>query len=218
MEMKRKKIILDLDSTLVHCIFKRTLKSDEDLKLYDFLDKHPELSNRIHKRVLIDSSDKKAKGLGKIDEVVIIMRPGLREFMSFLVSNFDVDIWSAGYRRYVRMIEEAIVPLEYLNMRRIVFSREDCTIQEEGKSVKVAKQLVCKNYDLTRTIIIDDRLDVCSNNFGNSIQIPPYEPHFNERSLLSNDNCLIRLMEFLSSEEVQNAEDVRNLNLNIFYK
>lgn len=215
---KKKKIILDLDSTLVHCIFKRSLQRKEDLKLYEDLDLNPNFSGRFCKRILIDSSDKKPKGIGKMDEVLIIMRPGLREFMEFLTTNFDVDIWSAGYRRYVRMLEEIILPKNELNSRRIVFSREDCEIIESGKYVKVKKQLSCKNYDMKDVIIIDDREDVCTNNSRNSIRIPAYTPDFTEKEITRPDVSLYKIMEFLSSDEVKEEEDVRNLNLNIFYK
>ncbi len=214
--VENKKIILDMDSTVVHCIFKKQLVSQKDIDFFDRICEIEELRDRVFKYTLIDSSDSKPKGVGKKDELLIILRPHLREFISFLKTVGNIDIWSAGYFRYVRMIESVIFQHESEFSPKNVFTRSDCFIQEDEDNVLVSKNLSLKFYDLSKTLIIDDRVDVCEENRGNSLLIPPYEPKFNLKNLLKEETSLLEIIKWMREINFKDVEDVRLLNTNIF--
>ena len=210
-----KTTILDMDSTIVHCIFRKSLKTKQEKDLFDNIESYPnynEIKDRIFKFNLIDSGDDKPKGIGKIDPVLIILRPYTRIFLAYLKEVSTIHIWSAGYFRYVRLIESVLFPPEHGYRTDKVMTRRDCILTENG----VNKNLKRKCYDESSTIIIDDRVDICNDNKDNSILIPGFEPNFDIESLLVEDNCLLLIMKWMKANNFKDAEDVRTLNKSIF--
>lgn len=212
---KRKTVIFDLDSTLVHCIF----LDKEKTNIYNELRNHSEfdkIKDFIEVHELVDCNNKKIKGVGSITKVLVVKRPNSFEFIEYLSSFANIDIWSAGYKRYVKMLNYVVFPERKGIKTRNVFSKEDCYIS--GKTV--LKNIKDKGYDLQTSIIIDDRADVCENNQNNAIQIPSFEPKLEADDIVNtikNDNCLGKIMEWMENNDFKNSEDVRNLDKNVVF-
>lgn len=213
MERVKNKIIFDLDSTLVWCWF---LDREEDKCNFEKIKKskkYNSIKNDIFIYRLVDAKDADKKGVGSINMIAIFLRPNLRQFLQYVSENFEVDIWSAGEMRYVRMINHVLNSIsENLRVTNI-YSKRDCILT----SKKVSKNISKKTYDLRKTIIIDDRRDVCEENCGNSIRIPEFLPKFDTFWEHFNECHLLTLMEWMKTNDLKNREDVRELDKrNIF--
>ena len=218
--LTNKCIVLDLDETLVH--------SNENLSELNSLGlmRDPQLidlRNRVYELSMDDVVYKKGQGLKT--EMWGITRPHVKEFLISCFAYFKVvAVWSAGKKKYV----ESIVDYLFKDIRRphIVYSREKCeTLNDSNKTLtKPLMKMINSEPGLDRymslenTFIIDDRKTVFEvPNPNNGIQIPPYEPKFNIRSLRTDDIALKQLMTWLLKPEVMNSSDVRLLNKeNIF--
>ena len=101
--------------------------------------------------------------------------------------------------------------------QKTVFTRENCQLtSNQTGNLTVAKNLLNEGYDLSKTIIIDDREDVVSCNERNSILIPPYNPKFTIGGILQDDDSLLRIIEWMKINNFDSVRDVRDLNYNIF--
>lgn len=193
----KKTVVFDLDSTLAHCFFIdkiENLSAFEKLKTNKNYDK---IKDHVHKCQLIDCMDKDKKGVGKLRTVVVFLRPNLKELLKTISKKYEIDIWSAGEMRYVWMLNHYIFSSHY-NVRNI-YSKRDTIITNNA----VSKNLKSKNYDISNTVIVDDRPDVCLENQGYSINIPRFEPNvFDPSSFFETyfrDNSLITLRNFLDN-------------------
>jgi len=210
-----KHLCLDLDNTLLCSFF----GYDQIIKLE--LDK-PEnkiLYNRLRIVNIIDSLNNEENGTGNISTIMIVFRPHLFTFLNFASSYFSkISIWSAGHDRYVRAIEAILFPKKILNqgvnVPYAIYTRDDCEFLPDYTTFK---ELTRKNFDVTQTLSLDDRSDTFSKNPHNGILIPRYEPLPTRESILSDDNSLLLLIDWLSSDEVVNCKDIRTLDKrNIF--
>ncbi len=208
--------VLDLDSTLVLCVFRNSLKTDEEKDLYDNIEKHEDydkVKDRIIKVVVPDISDNKPKGQGKMSEFMIIKRPYLNEFVDYLKQEkIETAVWSAGLDRYVRVLVHFLFePDEDFDID-IIYSRVHCKFEGDNYVIKSLKE---RGFDTTKTIIIDDREEICKDNHLNSINISPYEPKFTMKSIMRTDTALKKIVDWMKEVDFKNAENVEDLNKEI---
>ncbi len=198
-------ICLDLDNTLICACYKEDQISKINLN-------DPRLNGRCSLITLVDAFDHSPKGIGDSTRYLIVYRPYIKEFISFMISYFDkISIWSAGQERYVRAIEYLLFP--DINMYN-TYSYKDTVFLEDNTTYK---ELVRKDFNVKETFAIDDRSDTFSKNHENGILIPPYTPQFTTEGILKDDKTLLQLINWFKKEEVMNSKDVRNLNKsNIF--
>jgi hypothetical protein len=207
-------IYLDLDQTLIST-------ADEKYGL-DYLYKLKILSNpslmHIRKRVYhVVVEDLEKPGYGSKYEMWGITRPNLHRFLTFCFSYFRlVMVYSAGKRQYVESIVDHI--FKDLPYPHLVLSYDDIEKDKKGNVIKPltvvmnANSLTKQYVKPTNTLGLDDLKSTYSENKGNGILIPAYEPELNEQSLSENDDCLIRLENWLMLPEVINCKDIRTLN------
>jgi len=179
----------------------------------------------------------------KYEENIIMwgmIRPGLYDFLKFCFQHFRVvAVWSAGEHDYVHACITSVWG-KYASPH-IIYTARDCEYQcldcssfhpsrrEEcpcGGEIRMVKPLR-KFWDHPKwgkymtpenTLIIDDRNSVFRKcNPGNGIQLPKFEPavcieSFNDYK----DDTFERLIEFFKEEEFVEAEDIRDVHLQIF--
>lgn len=209
MERAKNRIIFDLDSTLVWCWF---LDTDDEKAKFDKIKsskKYNKIKNDIFLYQLVDAKDGCKKGTGSINNVAIFLRPGIREFLRYVSEFFEIDIWSAGEMRYVRMIAHVLTTLvDNLKITNI-HTKRDCIISSKS----VSKRISDKNYDLRRSLIIDDRTDVCRENNGNSIKIPEFSPQTSSKFFeYFEETHLVTLMVWMKNTNLKNLEDIREID------
>lgn len=206
-------IYLDLDQTLLST-------ADEKYGL-DYLYKLKILSNpslmylrnRIY-HVVVEDLEK--PGYGSKYEMWGITRPHLHQFLIFCFSYFRlIIVYSAGKRQYVESIVDHI--FKDLPYPHLVLSYDD--IKKKGEKVIKPLTAVIEGNDLTKkyvkptnTLGLDDLQSTYSENKGNGILIPAYEPELNEGALAEDDDSLLKLENWLMSPEVINCKDVRLLD------
>jgi len=207
-------IYLDLDQTLIST-------ADEKYGL-DYLYKLKILSNpslmHIRNRIYhVVVEDLEKPGYGSKYEMWGITRPKLNRFLNFCFGYFKlVIVYSAGKRQYVESIVDHIFKdVEYPHA---VLSYDDIKKDKKGNVVKPITSVINANL-LTKqfvkhnnTLGLDDLESTYSENKGNGILIPPYEPDLNEKSLDGDDDYLLRLENWLMLPEVINCKDVRLLD------
>ena len=208
--MTDKQLVLDLDNTLLCSYF-----SNNDITQLE-MQENKHLYKRVKSLSIVDIMDTDVKGNGNVSSFVVILRPHLQEFIDFCVSYFSkIFVWSAGQNRYVRCLETLI----FQNRKKTsnIFTFEDCEFSGEQNKTTI-KELIKKNFDLQTTFVIDDRRDTFSKNPENGILIPFYCPKFTKEGIANDqDNALLQLIKWFSSDEVKNCKDVRKLNKsNIF--
>jgi TFIIF-interacting CTD phosphatase-like protein len=195
------KLVLDLDSTLIHS--SAILKDYENLHLYSD-PKMARLRDRVYRLDLVDVVD--PPGSGVMTQMWGIFRPHLTEFLTFAVGYFDeVIIWSAGQFKYVHAINDIIFRNVPGRPGRVL-TRSDC---DETKR-NVYKPLRKLDSDLSKYIVLDDREDTFSRNRTNGILIDRYEPNPNYTEIMQEDIALLQLMCWFALPEIYQAHDLRH--------
>ena len=215
----KKYIVLDIDATLVHT--HGDMKDFKMLKIYGS-DEQIEMRRKLYNMRIIDVSD--IPGDGEVTDLAGIYRPYLKEFLEFCHGYFEgVVIWSAGKRKYVHKMCEYMFPLKKQPVH--IFTYDDCEGDEDDFIVKPLEKL----YKLPKlkgkmneknTFVLDDRSETFSLNKRNGIQIPEFESDMSVEDICNHpDDELLKLMTWLSTDEVKQSKDVRKLNKNdIFNK
>jgi len=207
-------IYLDLDQTLISTadekygleyLYKLKILSNPSLM---------HLRNRIY-HVVVEDLEK--PGYGSKYEMWGITRPHLHKFLSFCFYYFRlVMVYSAGKRQYVESIVDHI--FKDLPYPHLVLSYDDIIKDKNGNVIKPltvvmeANSLTKKYVNPTNTLGLDDLKSTYSENKGNGILIPAYEPELNEGSLAGDDDNLLKLESWLMLPEVINCKDLRLLD------
>ncbi len=210
-EKTDKYIVLDLDSTLVNTF--PDLSDLEKLDIYSSYSKR-NLRKRIYTIDLFDVTED--PGAGTHMRMWGVYRPGWQRFRDFLFRYFaGVIVWSAGQPRYVDAIVNHLFP-DPKHQPFIVYTIDHCQNDELENIYKPLENLIEKeklpHITLKNIFAIDDRKDTFSFNAENGILIPAYSPEPNEKSIMQDEDSLLKLEEWLSQEKVALNKDVRKLN------
>ena len=162
-----KLIVLDLDETLFSCEYiEQEMESDYVLSFDDS-------PNSLYHTVL---------------------RPHVNKFISYIKENFEYGVFTAASEDY------ALEHMKRLHIDNPIFflSQERCThkyIMTSGwsnESVRVKKLSKIKKYkELSKVISIDDKYYSYMENYGNLVQVPP----FNGNN--PKDDVLLKLINYL---------------------
>ena len=207
-------IVLDLDQTLI-----ATQDEISDLINLKVLSnpKHLKLRNRIYH---LEIGELDEIGDGEVFEFWGILRPHIYEFLLFCFKYFKmVIVWSAGQRYYV----EAIVDFIFKDFRHphVLYTFEDIEYDSSDDIIKPIEKMISDNPGMSfeNTFCFDDNHLTFSKNHGSGILCPPYEPDLSIEGIKAEDETLLILMDWLSSEEVMKCEDVSALEKHkIFYE
>ena len=154
-------MLLDLDNTIISSL----AKHEEDVVL------KPRMKHFRYEKME--------------DVYTVFERPGLQTFLDFLFQNFNVSVWTAASKSYALFIINRFI----INNRperklvHIFFSyhcKQSKRIDKKQKSLRLLKDAFdLPNYDMNRTVIIDDHPEVFSAQPNNCIRVKPFE--FRER-------------------------------------
>ncbi|PVU91120.1 hypothetical protein BB561_004555 [Smittium simulii] len=170
---------------------------------------------------------------------VITERPGLKIFIDFVVSNFDVMIWSSCQRQNVSRIVSQVFGFKSKDLLA-TWSRADCILDGDYDSKCSSEKPLYKIWDSEslsvsssfnkktnsgninrssdnlykwgphNTIIIDDALDKACHNIENHICVDDFDLKKNRRMLYA-DNELTVLTSYL--KDLLKYKDSFNSNL-----
>lgn len=217
---KKLNVIIDIDNTIIHALYVSEWNEikEKQSKLADFIRNH-------FQYVYMD------------DDFVVFLRPGYEEFLTFLFSNFNVAVWSAGTRSYVDWIVEHLVlkkpiqredSIEYVTRPGakldFVYCSQHCKISKKTYKNGCQKDLKLIWYDPilgkvgyreTNTIIIDDLKDNVYSQGANSIHIPAFsvdKEDAHKDIVLSN--LTKHLSKFIGKTNIRAIHDYRDMTTN----
>ena len=172
-------VILDLDNTLICAVDDR-----EEAAI------GPAGMNRRMSRL----NWKDMEGSYKIFE-----RPHLQEFLTWLFAQFNVSVWTAASKSYALFVVNEFVIAGRTNRRLdyLLFShhcrRSKRTVKSQ-KALTMLADVFPVNYDVDRTFIVDDHVDVYSAQPHRCIKIKRFDV---SRSSCESDVELDRVMKKL---------------------
>lgn len=135
----------------------------------------------------------------------VYKRPGLAEFLSFCLANFEVAVWTSSGAVYAKSIVETI--FSHPEQLKFVWSRSRCTQRfnpflYEHYFIKNLSKIKRKGYSLQKTLVIDDSPEKHEKNYGNLIRVNAYFGEENDHELESLSYYLLQLKD---------ADNVRTL-------
>jgi hypothetical protein len=141
-------IIIDLDLTLLQCI-PQTLEYELYLKNFTLLN--------------------------YLEFYIVVLRPGIFDFLKFIFENFKVAIWSNNSGEFLKFFCEKVL-YKYDWIPHTVYSYteyQDCLLQT-GMHKDI--EYICERnqWDPNETIIIDDSVCVQLSNEHRSLAIEPF--------------------------------------------
>jgi hypothetical protein len=194
-----KRLILDLDETLVH-----TFAAEDNFPAF-----YNNLTEDQKKRVYAIEFPTGETLYGYI-------RPGVEFFLQVAFQEFDsVSVWSAGTEYYVH----EIVKLVFKNqMPDFIMTRNDCNELQLIKTEQVCRfkplEIIYKKYpgyNEMNTLIVDDRRDICKLNCINNIQVPEFMLTINTYLTLLNDTSLETLAKWFQTDLFRQSRDIRTI-------
>lgn len=202
-KLTNKNIVLDLDSTMVH--------TSSDIDSFYTLDLSNESTNQRIKYFELTSR------IFRSDErrMWTILRPYTKEFLNFCTRYFNkIIIFTAAHEEYANKIKSILEEALGDKITDVVYTSVHCQFPNK-KTVHKPLSIFNNNpllYDVNEynTLAIDDRNDTFAYNPYNGVLIPPYEPETHEINY--EDDCLLKLMGWLSLPEVRYSQDVRTLD------
>jgi hypothetical protein len=139
-----------------------------------------------------------------------IVRKGARELIKFCQKFFKhTGIWTAGKPIYAKEMKKILFgdtePDFLYTWDNLYRNQKGTIIRKRLVELYNDKSLHAKGIRMTseKTLIIDDREDVCADNINNMIQIIPYRLGPNDERmitpahLLQDDDCLPTLQQWL---------------------
>ncbi len=210
-------IILDLDSTLIytHEEEETGIESKEMYSSFKLFSYNHDLRKHFY---AFDCDTSFLFGVYRPHLVKNTTPKGEISFVDYCFSSFDnVVVWSAGYYDYVHCVCDTIFKTRKRKLSNI-FSRDDCSIDKNGKLSKRLEIFFKDNEDginETNTFIIDDNEETFRFNKKNAIHIPEFRPIFEEeyfRNEKVRDTSLKELIQFFEDEKFQECSDVRDLD------
>lgn len=172
---KKNNLILDIDETLISAI--------------DFHEVNSAVERSLKNHKVI-----------KMNDYLIALRPGVEEFLDFAFANFNVGVWSAGTRPYVKEVVRKLITsrghkLDF-ELNRVHCSFSEHIYNEEQKDLSfVFNVMASKTHNKKNTIIIDNlRTNTIDIQPENSIWIPDFDARLikskKDRYMFTLTECL----------------------------
>jgi RNA polymerase II subunit A small phosphatase-like protein len=115
-------------------------------------------------------------------------RPHLEVFLESIFTWFDVAVWTSSGEDYARQVIAEI--FDDPAALKFVWSASRCTQRFDAKtgepfSLKDLKKVRRKGYVLDRVLMIDDSPEKLGRNYGNHLQLRPFEGNPNDSEFLN---------------------------------
>ena len=188
----KKVLLLDLDETLIHADFEEEFIEDEAIKYDAVIKFFPKVENYEQN---IENEE---------CSVGIFVRNGVNEFLREVSKHFYVGIFTASVKEYADAVISFLDPEnKYIKFR---LYRNNCINFNNCFTIKDLK--IFKDYDLKKTVLLDNSIYSFSNQLSNGILINSF---YHDKSDMELYNVLNYLKNYIF-----NAEDVREVNESIF--
>jgi TFIIF-interacting CTD phosphatase-like protein len=145
----------------------------------------------------------------QIGEYCVYRRPCLDEFLGFVATCFDLAVWSSAGSAYVSALVGYLFSTP--SSLRFVWASERCTRRFHPENqdyywVKDLKKVKRAGFALQRVLMIDDTPEKLERNYGNHLQIRPFEGQADDTELRG----LIPFLCWLCSVEDLRSVEKRN--------
>lgn len=181
--IKRKLVVLDLDSTLVYVLTSDPIDHDREMpsRYYDF----HFVSGHTH--------------------FFGWKRPGLDDFLRWCAEHVDIGVWTAGTALYAHHVIASIFPLGVRPL--FVYTNIQCTVKWMKQGLDFRQCIVKKlqkvwgrssrpkfGYSKEHVLIVDDTPSTYSLNRGNAIPILPWYGDDSDEELIHVQDVITRLL------------------------
>lgn len=136
----------------------------------------------------------------------VYKRPGLEAFLEFVSEHFKLAVWTSSSADYA----DAVLRQIFADVERLqfVWTRERCTwrIHPElrtGYWIKDLKKVRRRGYCLNEVLMIDDTLSKLERNYGNHIEVSPFEGDPSDCELKRLQAYLARLKDVANVRSVE---------------
>jgi Dullard-like phosphatase family protein len=133
----------------------------------------------------------------------ILIRPYTNEFLQYASEHFNLVLFTAGLKDYADAIIDHIDPEDKFFKLRLY--RDSCTYWDNFYLKDLG---ILPNFDINKSILIDNCMFSFVLNLGNGILIPSY---YND----SEDKELINITDYLD-DKIKDAENVMEINEGFF--
>jgi len=145
----------------------------------------------------------------RIGDYFVYKRPCLNAFLQSVARSYEIAVWTSSSSSYAQVAVNAL--FENVNLLRFVWTRERCTQRfnhetREHYWVKDLKKVKKSGFSLEQIIVVDDSPEKLERNYGNHIQIRPFQGDVNDSELLD----LQKYLEFLKNTDNVRFIDKRN--------
>jgi len=154
------------------------------------------------------------------EDMLGVYRPYLTEFLTLSKQLFDkVIVYTAGTEDYGAAIVSVIEKKTGIKFDE-VYARKTCLIIDDNlliteDNMRKPLEIALPHIDITRMMLVDDKMCNFRFNPRNGILIPAFSPQTVSEAL--GDNYLLQLMNWMDTVEVRTIHDYRLLNKdNIF--
>ena len=135
----------------------------------------------------------------------VYKRPGVDEFLDYVLATFKVAVWTSASEGYAKIITENLFP--HPNDLEFVWSSEKCTIRYDFEThqnyvIKNLKKVFKKGYDKKKVLMVDDTAKKIEKQYGNHLHVSSYTGNI-------NDNELYLLKKYLDTLRAESS--VRNI-------
>ncbi|MHA2280150.1 MAG: HAD family hydrolase [Promethearchaeota archaeon] len=149
----------------------------------------------------------------KVSRWFVYRRPGLEEFISYILDNFHVAVWSSAGVDYVKAIVNNIFSDPDKDLK-FYWDTRRCTIRVDFQyqryyDIKDLNKVRRTGYKKERILIVDDTPDKSERNYGNAIFIPPFEGNLDDR-------YLYMLIEYLDT--LKDINNVRAIDKRVWWR
>ncbi len=123
----------------------------------------------------------------RVSDYYVAKRPHLDKFLARASDWYDLAVWSSGDEAYVEAVVAQVLPASAA--LRFVWGGLRCVRRRDLESreivcLKDLKKVRRLGFDLRRVLLIDDDAGMVSRNYGNHLQLVPFEGAPDDRELL----------------------------------
>ena len=193
MENKRFNLVLDVDETLVHTIMFDDFYLDYLIRLPDnekqnIIIDQPEIKNilEINGHINTDLLFLTHIHLDRF-HYIVMMRPGLIEFLLSMNKYFNIYVYSLGTSEYINEIIRKIIDIIGYNIFHLIMAN---SVYGERFYKKF---LINLNLSKAKTLIIDDRSDVWSHDKICLYQITAYNKPYLKNQISNSSICVLNM-------------------------
>lgn len=125
--------------------------------------------------------------------MTVKFRPFVREFLKNVYKYWNIAVFTASAKEYAYQIVNSLDPKKELIFN--ILCRDHCTFDRDGNFIKDLRTIT--NFDLNRTVIVDNKLISYAFDLKNGIPILPFYGDKNDTEL----KYLLQYLRRLSKED-----------------